>query len=668
MKALLLFLKLGVQPFKKSVGSQLLLIIALAQLFFIFTFLGSAWLELGKTIQFSESAKWVGIQIQEDAAAPEQVKQVIEEETKEGEVSVELLSSKKVVEQLEAQEPEVAKALKDMESEGFPLVSTMLIARGRILESTVRRLESLPQVLRIESRPVHHARLKSFFTHLRKQALLGLVMLGCVIVGLLFAVRFIHAQAHRTVSENFSMWGASYFLTRLPLFLSLSVSVFFALLIFLLEWWFAQSKIWVKFNFLGELSLTAQAPLPILWILFSVLALLVWVGILSWVGFRPLKMGKNSIHCWWGLLFLWGANASAQVPLTQQLNIVRNERIQIERALLQNEKVKMQAQAQVQRLKSLQKLQGKERALTQKRLSELKVFLNELQSRKDEVSKRINRQQTVLHMQFGKWLVPSLYQNESLIRGEEAEGEESIRRTLVSHVLMSELKELESFRADLQDADEIQARIEQEQSQLAAVLQDLEEQENLIEFHKKIRESITEEKQAERAQQMERYRELRNSEIEIERMVGQFQARAFQAKQKDSKRLFPTITIRPRSVPWPVLGKVISVYGPKVDERSGLKVFHKGIEILADTSQTQVASVLDGTVQFSGVLPGKGNVLIVEHANDLYTIFGGLQALLKGVGEKVQAREVIAQLERQSPLYFEIRSRNLALDPLKWLQ
>ena len=123
---MMLFLKLGTLPSRRSFSTQILLVLALAQLIFIFTYLSSAWLEVGKTLEFAESARWVGIQLQEDAQAEDKVQKELEGEP----VTIETLQSKRVLETLENEEPEVAKSLKDMEAEGFPLVSKVMVVRG----------------------------------------------------------------------------------------------------------------------------------------------------------------------------------------------------------------------------------------------------------------------------------------------------------------------------------------------------------------------------------------------------------------------------------------------------------------------------------------------------------------------------------------------------------
>jgi septal ring factor EnvC (AmiA/AmiB activator) len=113
---------------------------------------------------------------------------------------------------------------------------------------------------------------------------------------------------------------------------------------------------------------------------------------------------------------------------------------------------------------------------------------------------------------------------------------------------------------------------------------------------------------------------------------------------------------------------LVGTYGQHRDEATGLNIFKKGIEILTVIDHAPVTCVMDGKVQYAGEIPGKGKVLIVEHPRSIYTVYGGLKEITKSVGDEVKASEKLGSLESQSPLYFEIRARNVAIDPVKWLQ
>lgn len=117
---------------------------------------------------------------------------------------------------------------------------------------------------------------------------------------------------------------------------------------------------------------------------------------------------------------------------------------------------------------------------------------------------------------------------------------------------------------------------------------------------------------------------------------------------------------------WPAKGRVQNIYG-KI--KSG-QLRWKGIKIDAD-SGAAVHNVHAGQVIFSDWLKGYGLVIVVEHGNGYMTLYGHNQALLKDVGEIVQAGEPIALVgqsggQTKPSLYFEVRYQGQPLDPMDW--
>jgi septal ring factor EnvC (AmiA/AmiB activator) len=359
---------------------------------------------------------------------------------------------------------------------------------------------------------------------------------------------------------------------------------------------------------------------------------------------------------------------TSKQQLNDKLDQVRAERLAVEKALLEAEKSKKSTEQQLKRLKTLQKLQTQEKALTEKRLETLEKYLKELQARKDDVNRRIEKARFELRQKFSKLIHPILSENESLLHGGEGVGEAKIRENVISSVSVAQLKDLEGMLADLQDAEDIESRIEQEKQQISSLMQDISEQESLIKFHQKIRKDLNDGSVEEHLKQLDEYRKLKVSEVEIEKMISGFQDRQKLEHEEDKKRNAPVISFHPKSLPWPLKGKVVDTYGQHQDAASGIAIFKKGIEILTISDNASVSAVLDGKVQYAGEIPGKGKVLIVEHPHSIYTIYGGLKDLSKRVGQLVKARESIGTMASEQPLYFEIRARNVAIDPIKWLQ
>jgi murein hydrolase activator len=122
-------------------------------------------------------------------------------------------------------------------------------------------------------------------------------------------------------------------------------------------------------------------------------------------------------------------------------------------------------------------------------------------------------------------------------------------------------------------------------------------------------------------------------------------------------------------LPLPMKGKILKNV-KKIGERVVDK--NKGIYIDAP-SGTQVMAVFSGRVDYSGVLKGYGQVIVINHGDRYFTISAYLHELKKNKGDTVLPGDVIgfvgeAGLSTGPALYFEIRKGEENLNPLKWLK
>ncbi len=117
----------------------------------------------------------------------------------------------------------------------------------------------------------------------------------------------------------------------------------------------------------------------------------------------------------------------------------------------------------------------------------------------------------------------------------------------------------------------------------------------------------------------------------------------------------------------PVKGTVVGRFGTPRPEGGAL---WKGLFIRAAES-AEVKAVADGTVVFSDWLRGFGNLLVIDHGDDFLSVYGNNESLLAAVGAGVKNGETVATVGNsggnpESGLYFELRHRGLAFDPMKW--
>ena len=118
----------------------------------------------------------------------------------------------------------------------------------------------------------------------------------------------------------------------------------------------------------------------------------------------------------------------------------------------------------------------------------------------------------------------------------------------------------------------------------------------------------------------------------------------------------------------PVRGTVTARFGSR---REGGPSW-KGLFISAPEG-AEVRAVADGRVVFADSLRGFGNMVIVDHGNQYMTIYSNAQALFKHVGDTVKGGDVVASAgnsggNEQTGLYFEMRHRGRAFNPLDWVR
>lgn len=127
-----------------------------------------------------------------------------------------------------------------------------------------------------------------------------------------------------------------------------------------------------------------------------------------------------------------------------------------------------------------------------------------------------------------------------------------------------------------------------------------------------------------------------------------------------------------QSLPWPTRGRVISRFGKRRHPRFNTYIQNKGIDIAGPIGQN-VFSVAPGRVLFAEWFEGYGRMIILDHGGGYNTIYAHLKRIKVSEGERVKERQVVGVLGdsgtwKGPALYFEIRKRGKALNPIQWLK
>ena len=132
------------------------------------------------------------------------------------------------------------------------------------------------------------------------------------------------------------------------------------------------------------------------------------------------------------------------------------------------------------------------------------------------------------------------------------------------------------------------------------------------------------------------------------------------------------LPIRPfqGALEWPVTGRVIAPFGRSAS-KFGTPINRSGIEI-ASPLRRAVAAVHEGSVAYAAPFTGFGNLVIVDHGAQIYTLYGYLSTIAVSKGDRVEkggrVGDVGVSPTGQAVLYFEVRVDGKAVDPLQWLK
>ncbi|MBI5150521.1 MAG: LysM peptidoglycan-binding domain-containing M23 family metallopeptidase [Candidatus Omnitrophica bacterium] len=132
----------------------------------------------------------------------------------------------------------------------------------------------------------------------------------------------------------------------------------------------------------------------------------------------------------------------------------------------------------------------------------------------------------------------------------------------------------------------------------------------------------------------------------------------------DTKEIISGKEERENGFAWPVRGKLIGYF----HERKGA-YFNKGIDIQPQEGSI-VRAARRGQVVFADYLVGYGYMVILDHADELYSVYARNERLLVRLNDPVHQGQEIARLGRMENapyLHFEIRKRALEDNPLYYL-
>jgi septal ring factor EnvC (AmiA/AmiB activator) len=120
----------------------------------------------------------------------------------------------------------------------------------------------------------------------------------------------------------------------------------------------------------------------------------------------------------------------------------------------------------------------------------------------------------------------------------------------------------------------------------------------------------------------------------------------------------------------PMQGEISQSYGVNVSD--SVIVNNSGV-FLASANIQGIKALFNAEVVYSGAIDGLGNVVVLNHGDNYYSVYGNLNRISVKTKQIVRTGQVIAQsdfspLFGSNGLYFEMRHYTQALNPRDWIR
>lgn len=274
-----LLVKLATLPLKRSWFLLGLMVISFAQLMLLLWFAASIYLEIQKTEHYSNTAKFITLQVKDPALSAFQIQDKVPKDA-----AVEELQTEEVLKRMETEEPEIVQTVRSLGPEGLQLVPKVILIRGEVPDETVESLKMMTEIAKVEVSPIHHARLKSFYKHLAFELKIGFLLFLFLVLVQLLVFQRVQQRDLSEVVRNLLAWGAGYGKAKLPGAMSLFILSLISMVLSSLEWMIFNQTVWQGNAFLGELSLDRSLSFPIGPVTIMMAMILVMSLIISFAG------------------------------------------------------------------------------------------------------------------------------------------------------------------------------------------------------------------------------------------------------------------------------------------------------------------------------------------------------------------------------------------------
>ncbi|MGV0023550.1 murein hydrolase activator EnvC family protein [Phormidesmis priestleyi] len=359
----------------------------------------------------------------------------------------------------------------------------------------------------------------------------------------------------------------------------------------------------------------------------------------------------------------------AQPGVSQEVDTLKQQQQQIDqrRSLIQKERDRLQkleksAQTHLKGLRKNIQATAAQIQLGEARLNTATQQLKKLEVSLEatEKSYRTRQSSTISRLQFlqrqqgsNGWAV--LLQSRSL-------NDFLDRRYQLKRIFQADRKILTNLKTDTDRLDRQRNQIEQQKNDIALLTQQLLAQKSEFEAQADYQKQVVERLKTDRSALEAAEAQLAQDSKNIGELI---QKRVAAARAKDG-----IVALGTGIMSYPSDGEITSGFGWRMHPILGYQRFHSGVDFGADSGSV-IRAADRGVVIFAGWYGGYGNAVIIDHGNNITTLYGHTSELYVSEGQSVERGQPIAAvgstgLSTGPHLHFEVRQAGEPIDPMSY--
>lgn len=353
-----------------------------------------------------------------------------------------------------------------------------------------------------------------------------------------------------------------------------------------------------------------------------------------------------------------------------------------------SQKLKELASTIIKEQNSIKNIDKKEKAL-EERLSKSRDELKTLEEKEQELKaqeNKLHQKKSALEQQLVEFLAKDI--SFSFVKSEIESTSESdfINEELfnaLNEIAKKNIEELKKgFEETVKELDGVNNKLDSIKERIASIRSDKKE----LELLKKEKRDVIASLSLSQQRYKDELNEILKRQDEIADLLESLQIKK---KEQDSARQREVITkkdqefkgkdvrkighsyvdvatekyIGRKTIPPIENYTVINKFGPYFDPVYNIKIFNESVTLKPQTSNTKVRTVFDGVVVFARETSVMEKVVIIEHKNNLHTIYGYLSKIAPTIkpGITVKKGYVVGRVDDK--LMFEVTKKNRYINP-----